>query len=573
MSGGGRSTSLQSAPLPALVLQAFATILAVFAAICWLWAGLSPLEVQLTGDSGQQLRWWTFLPAALGIAIAVLTGFAFVVRGLLGLLVNAVLLLGLTGGAVAFGTIVPRANPVHPIGSAVPYGFAGFVFAGTACLVTLVAMAVSGGWSTHFSERPIGVARRRSSVLAVVLATVLAGAVGLVAVDRSRDYLLRANEYRAGGDVDREPADPAASTLAGGDQWRLEVPGLTLSTPALTDYGMAMASGESVIMVDRATGAVRWRYTRSDVVGAPSVASTARGRQVLVWWGLEEVYVLDARTGRRVGHWPERVPVTRILDPLLPVVIVARSDTDRRIARLSPAGRDRWTYPLGVCEQARARLAEAVVVVELSSSCGTASSRIVGLDADTGLELWSSTSAGDVRGVGAGAVLLVTPLIGDGAGRMLTAVDVADGETRWSRELPTQGKQALPCVDVQVQAGPQIAVVVCTWDVTDYPLGPAEQYVSTARTYDAVTGSMLRTIPYPGTITSTAVSADGRVLLARADPHAGWVLDVLGVDPAIPRLSIGPEIAHLHSTVRTLTAVGDQVFVVEARDEQLRCLR
>ncbi|HEY5787041.1 MAG TPA: hypothetical protein VIT65_19935 [Microlunatus sp.] len=75
------------------------------------------------------------------------------------------------------------------------------------------------------------------------MALVLVGGAGLVVVEWSRDHLLEANEYRTGGDVDREPSATPVSTLSGGDHWQIAVPGLTLMRPALTDFGLGLAPG------------------------------------------------------------------------------------------------------------------------------------------------------------------------------------------------------------------------------------------------------------------------------------------------------------------------------------------
>jgi outer membrane protein assembly factor BamB len=392
---------------------------------------------------------------------------------------------------------------------------------------------------------------------------------GLAIVNRSNDYLLRANEYRSVGDVDRAPAGAPASRLSGGDLWRIDVPGLSLTRPALTDFGVGFAAGQNVIMVDRTTGATRWRYTRSDEPGRVSVGSTAGGEQVLAWWGSGAVYVLDARSGERIGQWSTTGATTSILDPALPVVARTGSDARTTIARVSSMGRDLWTYPLRACERARATLADAVVLLTVMTTCGSPSSRLIALDPKTGHELWPIEARGDVRAFDQDTVLVVTPAAA-GEERSLTAINLDDGSTRWSQELPRMAGRR-PCDDLQVQIGANTAVVVCTWDMTDYPLGLVD-FSSTVHILDAATGSTVETSTYrPTPVVSTAVSTDGRVVAVRAD-SGGWMLEVISPSAQHARLRVAPYLDH-NSTVRAMTVIGDQVLVVDEGSETVSSLR
>lgn len=570
MAGSGRSISLQAASWPALVLQVAAVVLGLLAALCWFGVGVSPVQLAGTGSTGPELHWWSASVAVVGIVVALLIWFAAGVRGRVGALVLVVLFLGLGVGAVLFfRLVVPTANPIHPLGSAVPYALAGFVAAGLACLLAAGSIAVAGVSPKTPPDRwTIG---PRTGLVAGCLALVLAAGGGLVVVDWSRDYLLGANEYRTSGDVDREPAGSPVSTLSGGNHWQIEVPGLTLMRPALTDFGLGLASGQNVIMVDRATGDIRWTYTRSDEPGRVSVASTGGGRQVLAWWGSGHVYVLDARTGERVGHWSTEETGSRLLDPALPVVARAGSDDRTTIARVSADGRDVWTYPVGRCAGARATLAESAVVVTVLPHCAGTSGRLLALDPRTGGELWSSGTAGDVRAVVPGTAVTVEPPGGARATGSLSAIDLVDGRTRWTTELPRHPR-GMPCVDQQVHASVRVAVVICTWDVTDYPMGP-EAYASTIYSYDVGSGRHLGSVTYgPAPVVSTAVLASGSVVVARADPSNGWTVDVVTPSPQRVSLRVAPYGDHL-ATVRGLTVYDDQILVVDAAAESLRSLR
>ena len=572
MAGGGRSISLQSASWSALTLQFSAVLLGLLAALCWFWASLSPLQTQSVGGDGFDLRWWSAWVAALGIGVGLLTWFAATVRGRTGLVVIAALLVLITVGVVwFFRVVVPNANPIHPISSAVPYGMVGFGAAAAACLVTLLSIALSGGWSAPSPQtRPA--MRSPAGVAAAVAALLLVAAAGLVGVDRSHDYLLRANEYRTDGDVHGAPATVPPSTLSGGTRWQVGVPGLSLARPAVTDYGIGLTSGQNVIMVDPATGGIRWRYTRSDVTGTVSVASTGGGEQVLAWWGPEAVYVLDARTGERVGHWDTTGAEISILEPALPVVSWTGPDDRTTLARLSPTGSAVWTYPLGTCERARATLAEATVVVTVATICGTTSSRMVALDSESGHELWTADTEGDVRAVADGTVIVLTPAGGETPAGSLTAIDLDDGTARWTHELPHHKKHALACADALVEAAGQVAALACNWDLTDYATVGVQQ-ASAVFIYDLVSGSSLRTIAYrTAPITFTTAFPDGRVLVALVDGQQTWMLDLTKSNGSRHSVSIAPY-AGSHSTVRDLRVSGDQVLVIDAGSETLSCLR
>ncbi|GAA3712965.1 hypothetical protein GCM10022204_34970 [Microlunatus aurantiacus] len=570
MAAGGRSLSLQSASWPALALQLAAALLGLLATVCWFWASISPVQLETIRGAEHDLRWWSASVAVLGIGAVVLIWFAATVRGPVGLLVLAVLLLALGVASVAFlRLVVPTANPIHPLGLAVPYAVAGFAAAGTGCLLAAGSIAVAAQPGSRVARWTL---RPWTGVVAGSSAAVLIVGAGLVIVDRSRDYLLGANEYRTVGDVDREPAEAPVTALAGGDHWVINVPGLTLMRPAPTDFGIGLASGQDVIMIDRATGGVRWRYTRSDEHGPVSVASTGEGRQVLATWSSGAVYVLDARTGERVGHWSTAGTGSHILDPALPVVARTGPDDRTTIARVRADGRDVWTYALERCQGARATLSGTVVIVTAVPHCAGASERLVALDAATGSRLWVANLAGDVRAVVPATAFVVEPPGGGAATGSLSALSLVDGGLRWSTALPRHAR-GMPCVDHQVQASAQVALVICTWDLTDYPMG-LEQYASTIYTYDAVSGRPRGSVTYgPAPVVSSALLANGSVVVARADLSEGWTLDVVSASSRRATLRVGSYSGGHLATVRGLTVFDDQIFVVDSGAESLRSPR
>ncbi len=572
MARSGWSAFLPSASFPAVAGTAVALSLGVVAAACWVWAGLMPVEATIADGGTLQVRWWSLSIAAVGIVSILLLWTAGRVGGRAGIIVVAAMLIVLVVGAIRFWWVLPKPTPIRPLGPAAPYAMAGFAAAAAACVVLAVSILLTGATSrgpgapANEPNRPL---RSRTAVTALCLAAVVAVAAGWLVVERSRGFLLAANEYRTVGDLDQASVAPT-SALTGGDSWQVEVPGFSLARPAVTDFGLAVASGDYVIMVDRATGEVRWRYTRSDVGGPVVVAGTGGGRQVLVRWGHEAVFVLDARTGERVGDWRPEDGET-ILDPALPLVARRGPEASTTILRVSPTGSGVWAYDLRPCEAARGTLAGTVVVVTTTSTCSQAS-RVVGLDPETGRELWSSTMAADLRGVAGGAGIMLTAADA-GGDQAFTAVDLHDGRTRWSHPLPHHDLTSAPCQDQQVAAAGRIAVLVCSWDVTDYPLGP-EKYSSTGYAYDASTGALLNEFtPDSGPIIWTAVAADGRILVARTNPWIGWVLDVVVLEPGSRTVTLDPVYLEHHAALRTLTAVGDQVLVLDAGHDTLRSLR
>ena len=155
----------------------------------------------------------------------------------------------------------------------------------------------------------------------------------------------------------------------------------------------------------------------------------------------------------------------------------------------------------------------------------------------------------------------------------MTVVDPVDGETLWSHELAEKGQDALACREPQVQARARVAMLVCSWDLTDYATGQ-EQYASTVHTFDARTGAALRTVTARrGSVIWTDVAADGRVLVGRTDVDDGWMIDAVTARGEHSTVSLGVDPTGTHSSMRLLTVFDDQVLVVDAGSEILRSLR
>ena len=576
MTRDGHRTLPRPPSLLARVLQSGSFLLGLLAGACWVWAGMHPLELDLFTDSVRELpRWWSSAGAVAGIAVAGMTWFAWRSRGRAGLVVLGSVLLVTAAGGVAFWVyLVPRANPIHPIGSGVPYGAAGFALAGVAGVLTGLAVALSGGWRTaQPPPRPIADSRSRvvSTLLVAALAVPAVAAAAVFTVDRSRTYLLDVNEYRTTGDLDRSPGPPPASSLVGGDSWRAAVPGLAITEPAATEFGLAVSSGQSVIMLDRTTGAVRWRYTRSDVTGDASVASSDAGRQVLVWWAGDIVYVLDARTGERVGHWDD-IKASSILNAGLPLIAQAGSDGRIDVVRVSTrAGDVLWRYSLGECQSVRAVPAGKIIVLRIAACTGVPD-RIVGLDPASGRLLWSRENATDaVSAVAEGVVLMLSPPQPAESIRHLSAIGISDGETRWRRELPQVTDAGGTCQNVVVRAEGQLVEVGCdfelTADLADVRTS-AGLYV-----YDSGTGSMVRHIMYPdGAMGSAVVTADGRALVTHGDWEDGCVLDTVLPSSRTGTTSIQPGRLHECAYI-SVVALEEQVFVLDSQRGMIRSLR
>jgi outer membrane protein assembly factor BamB len=204
--------------------------------------------------------------------------------------------------------------------------------------------------------------------------------------------------------------------------------------------------------------------------------------------------------------------------------------------------------------------------------CEARSSRIVGLDAQTGREVWTAKTAGEVRAIAGGTAVVVTAPGGGRPHGSLTAIDLRDGTARWTHDLPRHVDRALPCADSWVDASLRLVAVACNWDLTDYAT-VGEKQASAVVTYDLESGSTRQTHRYAtAPITATAVFADGRVLVALIDEQQRWVAEVRNPQGDRHRETIAPYVGS-HQTVRDLAVVGDQVLVIDGGAERLGCLR
>lgn len=567
---GGRSLLRQWPTRTSTVLWCAAEALALVAGLCWLRASLSPVEPGPGGGDGElDLHWWSVSVVAGGIAVALLVWFAATVRGRTGqVAVAAVLTIVVVGAAVFVWLVVPRANPIHPIGAAVPYAIAGFATAAGACVLIVLFVACTGGWS----ELPVTAApgRRRARVLAVALAVLLASGTGLLVSRQSQAYLLRVNEYRTLGEVDSAPGSAEVSQLSGGDNWRTILPGLSQDRPVVTDFGIAVAAGDDVVMVDRATGVIRWQYTRSDIDGAASIGQVD-GR-VLAWWGDERtVHVLDARTGERQTTWswargPGR---TVFLDPLLPLVARTGVDGSARVMRLDTHGDPLWTYPLGPCENPRARSVEGLALITVSSCDG--STRVTALAADTGRRLWSTPITGDLLAGMEGAAIVIGAPDSTSDGGSITVLDLADGSVRWTGALPSADHADNGCIAPQVFGAGRTVEVVCDFQLTDGLSAGA--YLSTVRLYDAVSGATLAEKTYQDSILAAAmVTQDGKAVVLRGDWERGCVLERIRPSSPTSGFTVVPGSIHECGFVALLRVDG-QVLAADAARAELRSLR
>ena len=571
-------TPPRATPWPVLALRLTAPLLGLLAAACWLWASSQPLLLDSLRGPAHDLHWWSGLTLAGGAAVTLLIWFAGAVGGRLGLLTLLGLLLVMIGGAVLFALwLAPAPNPIHPLSGAVPYAVAGFVSAGVGSLSALAAIVLSG------RRRPAGETTRagpaappgsRSRILAAGVAIAIVAVGALTVLDRKDAYLLDVNEYRTVGDLDQDTS-LQPSELIGGDRWRREVPGLARARPMVTDRGVVLAAGQNVLLLDRGTGALRWSYTRSDIAGSAAVTTTDDGRHVLAWWGRGPVYVLDARTGERVGHWSWAKGGSGIIEPSLPLVARVGLDGRTSLTRVDLSGSSLWSYPLGECESARARSTTTVVVAVVTSSCGQASTRLVGLSPQTGALIWTSALVGELYAEADGAVLVVTQPAGPSGSPgadagTLTAVDLRDGRPRWSRELPRPAGDRI-CQAPQIEAGGHFVEVVCEVELIDALMNAS--YLSTVDVYDARTGKSVWGRSNRDALTDVnTVTDDGQVLVVRGDWGRGCVLLVELPRERAREVAIRPGAIHECSPFSVVADAG-QVLLADPEQETLRLLR
>ncbi|MER7248520.1 PQQ-binding-like beta-propeller repeat protein [Kribbella sp. NPDC000426] len=387
-------------------------------------------------------------------------------------------------GALVVWLTTPDTNGASGVGQRVPL-----------LMILSVLLVVAGAAAVAATTFARSESRNRGQLLAgggAVIVVVLA--VLLVIDPLQRAYLFSANEYLDGS---HQPANLDARTaFAGGPLWTS--PGNVQNLVA-TAHGIAIARGRGTVeMLDPATGASRWRYTRADTDDAAHLYALDGGRQVLASYDDLGYVALDADTGKRTAAWPASTRDYDIddNDPLVTGKSVSKGSD--KLYGTNTDGSNRWTYEPGRCTGIGATATADRVVVELNHSCGSDADQLVGLDLKNGKKLWAHHGSLDdlqtAGGLVAGLESAHGPLVG---------VDPHSGDVKWQTDIPSDWT-----CPVQVQAsGDHVVLVSC-------PSGTQNRTDSVVQIVDARSGQAVSTTPVQvGFGQAYAVTTDGDVVL------------------------------------------------------------
>jgi outer membrane protein assembly factor BamB len=328
----------------------------------------------------------------------------------------------------------------------------------------------------------------------------------LIVQPLSRNYVLSSNERVEG--TAREAGKASPSVLDGGVAWVSDAVVGTGAEEAIgTRYGVAIPRPSGVVeMLDAATGALRWRYSRSDSDEKPVIAATGNGEYVLAQFADVGYLLLDANTGRRKAAWPGRTR-DRFVQQAQPLLIGERSG---KLHGVDPDGHERWTYDSGDCTDLGAIATAETVLAFVSHTCDDRPDEMTALDVRSGKKLWTRTSADTYRRpvVVAGLVVVAEPGGDSDVPAALTAIEPRTGDIRWRWDVP----KAWACRTLLNAAGKYLIVVDCPGPST------TENRRTVVTAIDANTGlTAWQTLAPVSPRTKVTVTADGRVIsLTRA---------------------------------------------------------
>ncbi|MEU8227686.1 PQQ-binding-like beta-propeller repeat protein [Kribbella sp. NPDC048915] len=411
------------------------------------------------------------------------------------LVAGTVLATAVTGLLIAWAQ-APRTNPGVGVGLRVPLLISALVLLTLAGSAALVASLLRTRTARFLPARNLGQQLAWLAVPATVALVLL-----LIVQPLSRSYVLRSNERVEGAPGEAGNAVP--SVLDGGVAWvSNSVSGSGADEAIGTRYGVAIPRPSGVVeMLDAATGALRWRYSRTDSDEKPVIAATGNGEYVLAQFADVGYLLLDANTGRRKDAWPGRTRDNYILQaqPLL------TAERDGKVHGVDPSGHERWTYDSGDCTDTGAIATAETVLTFVSHTCDDRPDELTALDVGSGKQLWTRTSTDTYRRpvVVAGLVVVAEPG-GDGdVPAALTAIEPRTGDVRWSWQVP----KTWACRTLLNAAGKYLIVVDCP--------GPssAENRRTVVTAIDANTGlTAWQTHAPVSPRMKVTVTADGRVV-------------------------------------------------------------
>ncbi|GAB2630843.1 hypothetical protein GCM10009743_01630 [Kribbella swartbergensis] len=426
------------------------------------------------------------------------------------LIAGAVVATAVTGLLIAWAQ-VPRVNPAVGIGLRVPLLISALLLLLLAGAAALVASLLRTRAARFLPSRNVGQQLAWLLVPVVVALTLL-----LIVQPLARNYVLSSNERVEGSTRPAGTASP--STLDGEVAWiSKSMPGTGAEEAVGTRYGIAIPRQSGVVeMLDASTGALRWRYSRSDSDEKPNIVATGNGDYVLAEFADIGYVLLDANTGKRKAVWPGRTRdhVIQQAEPLLTGERVSRGSD--KLRGVDPDGHDRWTFEPGRCTSIGAVATTDTVVTFLGRSCGDETDEMVGLDLKSGKKLWSKEAADNyLRPVAVAGLVVVAEPGGDSdAPVALRAIDARTGETKWRWQVP----RGWACRTLLNAAGKYLMVVDCPG-----PSGP-ENRRTLVTAIDATNGrTAWQTTAPVSPRTKVTVTADGRVVSLSRGADACWV--------------------------------------------------
>ncbi|GAA1111910.1 hypothetical protein GCM10009630_06220 [Kribbella jejuensis] len=416
------------------------------------------------------------------------------------LIAGTVLAIAVTGLLVAWAQM-PKTNEAVGVGLRVPLLISALVLLLVAGAAALVASLLRTRTARFLPARNLG---QQLAWLAAPVAIALA--LLLIVQPLSRSYVLSSNERVEGSARTAGRASP--SVLDGTVAWVSDsVVGSGAEEAVGTAYGIAIPRPDGVVeMLDAATGALRWRYSRSDSDDKPVITATGSGEYVLALFADVGYLLLDANTGRRKAAWPSRTR-DRFIQQSMPLLTGER---DGKLHGVDPSGDERWTYESGACTDLGAIATAETVLAFVTHTCDDQPDELTALDVQTGKKLWTRTSTTSYRRpvVVAGLVVVAEPGGDSDVPAALTAIEPRTGDIRWTWKVPASWS----CRTLLNAAGKYLIVVDCP--------GPSslENRNTVVTAIDANTGlTAWQTVAPVNPRMKVTVTADGRVIsLSRA---------------------------------------------------------
>ncbi|TDW15986.1 outer membrane protein assembly factor BamB family protein [Kribbella kalugense] len=410
------------------------------------------------------------------------------------LIAGTVLAIAVTGLLIAWAQ-VPTTNVAVGVGLRVPLVISGLLLLLVAGAAALVASLLRTRTARFLPARNLGQQLAWLAAPAAVALILL-----LIIQPLSRSYVLGSNERVEG--TPREAGKAVPSVLDGGVAWVSDsVVGTGAEEAIGTRYGVAIPRPSGVVeMLDAATGALRWRYSRSDSDEKPVITATGNGEYVLAQFSDVGYLLLDANTGKRKAAWPGRTR-DRYIQQAQPLLTGERSG---KLHGVDPSGHERWTYDSGDCTDLGAIATAETVVTFVSHTCDERPDEMSALDVQSGKKLWTKTSDTYRRPVVVAGLVVVAEPGGDSdVPAALTAIEPRTGDIRWRWEVP----KTWACRTLLNTAGKYLIVVDCP--------GPSslENQKTIVTAIDANTGLTAWQTQAPvSPRVKVTVTADGRVI-------------------------------------------------------------